>query len=201
MTEAIYDAGYSSSGRFYAEANQMLGMKPGAYRKGGAGAEIRFATGECSLGQVLVAQSARGICAILMGDDAEALVRDLHRRFPNANVMGADRSFEKLVAKVVAFVEAPQRGLDLPLDIRGTAFQQRVWETLRKIPAGSTASYSEIACLMGAPKSARAVAQSCAANALAVAIPCHRVVPAAGGQGGYRWGSARKRALLKKEAR
>ena len=200
VTEAIYDAGYSSSGRFYAEANQMLGMKPGAYRKGGAGAEIRFATGECSLGQALVAQSERGICAILMGDDAEALVRDLHRRFPNANVMGADRSFEKLVAKVVAFVEAPQRGLDLPLDIRGTAFQQRVWETLRKIPAGSTASYSEIASLMGAPKSARAVAQSCAANALAVAIPCHRVLRNDGGISGYRWGVERKRALLKIES-
>ncbi len=200
MTEAIYDAGYGSSGRFYAEAKQMLGMNPGEYRKGGAGAEIRFAVGECSLGQILVAQSERGICAILLGDDPEALVRDLHRRFPNANVMGGDRGFEKLVAKVVAFVEAPQRGLDLPLDIRGTAFQQRVWETLRKIPAGSTASYSEIASLMGAPKSARAVAQSCAANALAVAIPCHRVLRNDGGISGYRWGVERKRALLKIES-
>jgi AraC family transcriptional regulator, regulatory protein of adaptative response / methylated-DNA-[protein]-cysteine methyltransferase len=200
VTEAIYDAGYNSSGWFYAEAEQMLGMKPTEYRKGGAGADIRFAVGECSLGQILVAQSERGICAILIGDDAGELVRDLQDRFPNANLLGGEPRFKKLVARVIAFVEAPARGLDLPLDIRGTAFQQRVWEILRKIPAGATLSYSEIARRMGAPKAARAVAQSCAANALAVAIPCHRVVRNDGGISGYRWGVERKRALLKRES-
>ena len=201
VTEAIYGAGYGSNGRFYETADAVLGMTPSNYRAGGANTEIRFALGECSLGSILVARSERGICAILLGDDPAALARDLQDRFPRARLIGGDREFERLVAKVVGFVEAPALGLDLPLDVRGTAFQQRVWQALRKIPAGATASYTEIAKRIGAPKSVRAVAQACAANALAVAIPCHRVVRNDGALSGYRWGVARKRALLRREAR
>src|SRR5207245_7352568 len=156
------------------------------------GAEIRFAVGECALGSILVARSARGICAILLGDDPDALARDLQDQFPQAHLIGGDSDFEKLVAKVVGFVEAPAMGLDLPLDVRGTAFQRRVWQALRKIPAGKTASYSDIASRIGAPKATRAVAQACASNALAVAIPCHRVVRSDGTLSGYRWGVERK---------
>lgn len=199
VTTAIYDAGYNSSGRFYAEADQVLGMAPSVYRAGGTNAEIRFAVGECSLGSILVATSARGVCAILLGDDPEDLLRDIEDRFPQAYLIGGDAKFEQLVATVIGFVEAPALGLDLPLDVRGTAFQQRVWQALREIPAGATASYTEIARRIGAPRAVRAVAQACAANALAVAIPCHRVVRNDGGLAGYRWGVARKRALLDRE--
>lgn len=201
VTEAIYDAGYNSSGRFYERSNAMLGMTPSNYRAGGKSAEIRFAVGECSLGSILVAQSEVGVCAILIGDDPDELARDLQNRFPRANLIGGDAGFERTVATVVGFIEAPALGLDLPLDVRGTAFQQRVWQALKKIPAGSTASYSDIAQSIGAPKSVRAVAQACGANRLAVAIPCHRVVRTDGGLSGYRWGVERKRALLEKEAR
>jgi AraC family transcriptional regulator of adaptative response/methylated-DNA-[protein]-cysteine methyltransferase len=200
VTQAIFDAGYNSNGRFYEKSNRVLGMTPTNYRGGGANTEIHFAVGECSLGAILVAQSDRGVCAILMGDDPDELARDLQDRFPRAHLIGGDREFEQLVAKVVGFVEAPAIGLDLPLDVRGTAFQQRVWRALHEIPAGETASYTEIANRIGSPKSVRAVAQACAANALAVAIPCHRVVRNDGGLSGYRWGVERKAALLKKEA-
>ena len=200
VTEAIYGAGYNSNGRFYEVSNEVLGMTPSNYRSGGARTEIRFAVGECSLGSILVAQSERGICAILLGDDPDVLARDLQDRFPEANLVGGDAAFEQLVAKVVGFVEAPVLGLDLPLDIRGTAFQQRVWQMLRKIPAGSTASYTDIAARIGSPKSVRAVAQACGANALAVAIPCHRVVRCDGALSGYRWGVERKRTLLERES-
>ena len=199
VTEAIYEAGFNSNGRFYANSSQMLGMKPKDYQDGGAGATIRFAIGECSLGSILVAASENGVCAILMGDDPDALAKDLQDRFPKANLIGGDRDFEKMVAKVVGFIEAPRIGLDLPLDVRGTAFQQRVWQALREIPVGSTASYSEIAGRIGLPKAVRAVAQACAANAIAVAIPCHRVLRNDGNLSGYRWGVERKRALLKRE--
>jgi AraC family transcriptional regulator of adaptative response/methylated-DNA-[protein]-cysteine methyltransferase len=201
VTDAIYDAGYNSSGRFYAEADRVLGMTPSSFRAGGADADIRFAVGACSLGSILVAASARGVCAILLGDDPDALLRDLQDRFPRARLIGGDAKFEELVARVVAFVEAPRIGLDLPLDLRGTAFQQRVWQALRAIPPGETTSYSEIAQRIGAPKSVRAVAGACAANALAVAVPCHRVVRNDGALSGYRWGVERKRALLDREAR
>ena len=201
VTDAIYGAGYNSNGRFYEESNQVLGMTPTNYRAGGANTEIRFAIGECSLGSILVAASERGVCAILLGDDPDQLARDLQDRFPRAELMGGDAGFEQLVAKVVGFVEAPRLGLDLPLDVRGTAFQQRVWQALRQIPAGETVSYTEVAKRIGSPKSVRAVAQACAANALAVAIPCHRVVRNDGGLSGYRWGVARKRALLGREAK
>ena len=161
---------------------------------------MRFTVSECSLGSILVAATAKGICAILLGDDPEALVRDLQDRFPKAQLLGGDQDFEHMVAKVVGFVEAPALGLDLPLDVRGTAFQQRVWQALREIPPGSTASYMDIAKRIGAPKAVRAVAQACAANALAVAIPCHRVVRHDGTLSGYRWGVERKRVLLDREA-
>ena len=200
VTEAIFDAGYNASSRFYETSNQMLGMTPSNYRAGGVDHDIRFAIGECSLGAILVAQSERGVCAILLGDDPNALARNLQDRFPRANLIGGNRTFEQLVARVVGFVEAPAIGLDLPLDVRGTAFQQRVWQALRDIPAGVTASYSEIARRIGSPKAVRAVAGACAANMLAVAIPCHRVVRNDGGLSGYRWGVERKRALLAREA-
>jgi AraC family transcriptional regulator, regulatory protein of adaptative response / methylated-DNA-[protein]-cysteine methyltransferase len=201
VTEAIYDAGYNSSGRFYETSNEVLGMTPSNYRAGGANTEVRFAVGECSLGSILVATSERGVCAILLGEDPDALTRDLQDQFPQANLIGGNAEFEQLVSKVVGFVEAPALGLDLPLDVRGTAFQQRVWQALRKIPAGSTASYTDIAKRIGSPNSVRAVAQACGANALAVAIPCHRVVRNDGALSGYRWGVERKRSLLEREAR
>jgi AraC family transcriptional regulator, regulatory protein of adaptative response / methylated-DNA-[protein]-cysteine methyltransferase len=200
VTESLYAAGFNSSSRFYAGAGRMLGMAPGRYKDGGAGEAIRFAVGACSLGAILVAATGRGICAILMGDDAGALVRDLQDRFPGAELLGGDRAFEKLVARVVALVEAPAAAHDLPLDMRGTALQRRVWQALRAIPPGTTASYAEIARRIGAPRSARAVAQACGANPLAVAIPCHRVVRQDGSLSGYRWGIARKRTLLDRES-
>lgn len=200
VTEAIYGAGFGSNGRFYATSADVLGMTPTDFRAGGKGAAIRFAVGECSLGSILVAATAKGVCAILLGDDPDALVRDVQDRFPKAQLIGGDRAFEQWVAKVVGFVEAPGLGLDLPLDVRGTAFQQRVWQKLREIPPGATASYADIAQRIGAPKAVRAVAQACASNAIAVAIPCHRVVRSDGGLSGYRWGVERKRALLAREA-
>jgi AraC family transcriptional regulator of adaptative response/methylated-DNA-[protein]-cysteine methyltransferase len=200
VTEAIYDAGFNSSSRFYESTAARLGMTPGALRRGGAGASIRFAVGQASLGAVLVAATDKGVCAILLGDDPETLVRDLQDRFPRAELKGGDVDFERMVAEVVGLVEAPGQRLDLPLDIRGTAFQQKVWAALRAIPAGKTASYTEIARAIGQPKAVRAVAQACAANALAIAIPCHRVVRADGDLSGYRWGVERKRKLIDREA-
>jgi AraC family transcriptional regulator of adaptative response/methylated-DNA-[protein]-cysteine methyltransferase len=200
ITEAIYDAGFNSSSRFYESTDARLGMTPGAVRRGGAGVLIRFAVGEASLGAVLVAATDKGVCAILLGDDPHALVRDLQDRFPNADLQGGDADFERMVAEVVGLVEAPGQRLDLPLDIRGTAFQQRVWAALTAIPPGKTATYKEIARVIGQPKAARAVAQACGANPLAVAIPCHRVVRSDGDLSGYRWGVERKRKLIDREA-
>lgn len=200
VTQAIADAGYNASSRCYAEADAVLGMAPGRYRAGGAGIELRFAIGQCSLGAILVAASARGVCAIFLGDDPEALLHDLQDRFPQARLIGGDAGFEHTVAIVVGFVEAPALGLTLPLDVRGTAFQQRVWQALCDIPAGRTASYAEIAERIGAPAAVRAVAGACAANPVAVAIPCHRVLRSDGSLSGYRWGVERKRALLLREA-
>lgn len=200
VTEAIYDAGFNASSRFYEASDNVLGMTASRYRAGGAQTTIRFAVGECSLGSILVAQSDRGICAILMGDDPDALVRDLQDTFPKAELIGGDAGFEDLVAKVVGFVEAPSIGLDLPLDVRGTAFQERVWQALREVPPGSTTSYTEIAARIGAPQAVRAVAQACAANHIAVAIPCHRVIRRDGNTSGYRWGVERKLALLQRES-
>lgn len=183
VTSAIQQAGFSSTSRFYERADQALGMSPQQWRRGGQGSRIRFALGTSSLGEVLVARSDRGICAILLGDDADSLLRELQDRFPKAEMIGGDTGFEKLVAQVVALVERPDQAQSLPLDIRGTAFQRRVWQALSEIPPGTTVSYAELAHRIGAPSASRAVAQACGANALAVAIPCHRVVRQDGGVG------------------
>lgn len=200
VSETVYEAGFGSSGRFYAAADAMLGMAPRAYRHGGAEVEIRYAVGESTLSPLLVAQSERGVCAILLGDDPNALADDLRARFPKARLVLGNADFAEVVSQVVALVDDPARGLDLPLDVRGTAFQRRVWEALRAVPAGATANYAEIARAIGDPGSARAVAGACAANPLAVAIPCHRVVRSDGELSGYRWGVERKRDLLRREA-
>ncbi|MDQ4419050.1 bifunctional DNA-binding transcriptional regulator/O6-methylguanine-DNA methyltransferase Ada [Sphingobium sp. DEHP117] len=199
VTEAMYDAGFSSSGRFYEASNGLLGMTPSSFRKGGAKEEIRFAIGETTFGSILVASSPRGVAAILLGDDPDLLARDLQERFPCATLIGADADYEAVVAAVVGFVEQPEIGLELPLDVRGTAFQQRVWKALRDIPIGETRSYSEVAQRIGAPSAIRAVAGACAANRLAIAIPCHRVVRNDGTLSGYAWGVERKRAILAME--
>ncbi|WP_133001097.1 bifunctional DNA-binding transcriptional regulator/O6-methylguanine-DNA methyltransferase Ada [Luteimonas arsenica] len=200
ITDAIYGAGFNSNSRFYEASGQLLGMRARDYRAGGAGAVIRFAVGQCSLGAILVARSQRGICAILLGDEPDLLVRDLQDQFPKAEIIGCDSEFEQLVARVVGFVEAPAMGLNLPLDVQGTAFQERVWRALREIPPGMTVSYAGIAERIGSPRAVRAVAQACAANPIAVAIPCHRVVRRDGDVSGYRWGVDRKRELLRREA-
>lgn len=201
VTEAIYDAGFNSSGRFYAAAKETLGMTPRAFRAGGADAEIKFAIGRCSLGPILVAATSNGVCAILFGDDAASLRATLQRQFPRARLVAGDEAFQDLLAQVIAFVEEPQSTFNLPLDIRGTAFQHRVWEALRRIPPGTTASYTEVAEAIGATGSARAVARACASNPIAVAVPCHRVVRSDGSLSGYRGGVERKRALLAREAK
>jgi AraC family transcriptional regulator of adaptative response/methylated-DNA-[protein]-cysteine methyltransferase len=199
VTDAVYDAGFGAASRFYAQADAALGMAPGAFRAGGRGQRIRFAVAQCALGAILVAESARGLCAIALGDEPEPLVRQLQDQFPQAQLVGGDAAFERHVAQVIGFVEQPRIGLELPLDVRGTAFQQRVWQALRQVPAGSTVSYADIARRIGQPRATRAVARACAANTLAVAIPCHRVVRSDGALSGYRWGVERKAQLLGRE--
>jgi AraC family transcriptional regulator of adaptative response/methylated-DNA-[protein]-cysteine methyltransferase len=201
VTEAIHSAGYNSAGRFYEKANEVLGMTPRQFRKGGAGETIRYAVEPCSLGQVLVAATDKGVCAILFGDSADGLTADLRQRFPHAALNSGDEDFGRIVASVVAFVEEPRRGLDLPLDIRGTAFQHRVWQELLKVPAGAIATYAEIAQAIGSPKASRAVGAACGANPIAVAVPCHRIVGSGGALTGYAGGLPRKRALLDREAK
>lgn len=198
VTAAMMKAGFSSSSRFHASA-KTLGMTPTAYRAGGKGEVIRFAVGQCSLGSVLVASSGKGVCAVTLGDDPQELLDDLQRRFRNARLLGADAGYERTVAAVAGLVENPGASTDLPLDIRGTAFQRRVWEALRKIPAGKTASYADIARAIGRPTAMRAVAQACGANNISVLIPCHRVVRTDGALSGYRWGIERKKELLRRE--
>jgi AraC family transcriptional regulator of adaptative response/methylated-DNA-[protein]-cysteine methyltransferase len=200
ITDAIFEAGYGSNSRFYEHSDSLLGMTPTRYKQGGAKVEIRFALGECSLGSLLVASSGRGICAISLGDDPDALVRELQDRLPHAKLIGGDSDYERVIAQVVGLIDTPGQGFDLPLDIRGTAFQQRVWQALQEIPPGTTLSYTELAARIGRPSASRAVASACAANTLAVAIPCHRVVRTDGSLSGYRWGVERKQALLEKEA-
>lgn len=199
VTDIIYESGFNSSSRFYEISREVLGMSARKFRNGGANEQIRFAVGQCSMGAILVAQSQKGVCAIFMGDDPEALAQKLQDRFPKAQLVGGDADFERVVAQVVGFVETPALGLDLPLDIRGTAFQARVWQALRQIPSGTTVTYTDIATQIGAPASVRAVAGACGANLIAVAIPCHRVVRRDGGLSGYRWGVERKRELLARE--
>jgi AraC family transcriptional regulator of adaptative response/methylated-DNA-[protein]-cysteine methyltransferase len=200
ITAAIYGAGYSSSSRFYEGSTARLGMRPSDYRAGGRGAEIRFAVGSCSLGAFLVAATDKGVCAIMLGDAPEPLVAALEDRFPRARLVGGDADFEALVARVVGLIEAPGQGSDLPLDLKGTAFQQRVWQALTAIPPGTTVSYAEIARRIGAPKAVRAVAQACATNPAAIAVPCHRVVRSDGALSGYAWGIERKQELIRRES-
>ena len=199
VSEAIYDAGFNSSGRFYEKSTEMLGMTPSQYRAGGTDEEIRFAVGQTSLGAILVASSKKGVAAILLGDDPDQLVRNLQDRFPKAHFIGADSEYEALIARVVGLIEMPRTSLTLPLDVRGTAFQQRVWQALQEIPVGETVSFAVIAGRIGSPNAVRAVAGACAANHVAVAIPCHRVVRSDGSLSGYAWGIGRKRALLDRE--
>ncbi|HEY3658315.1 MAG TPA: bifunctional DNA-binding transcriptional regulator/O6-methylguanine-DNA methyltransferase Ada [Steroidobacteraceae bacterium] len=199
VTQAIYDAGFNSNSRFYEQSKNILGMTPAQFRTGGANEELRFAVGQCSLGAILVASSKKGVVSILIDEDPDTLVRALQDQFPKARLVGADAEYEQLIARVVGLVESPGIGLDLPLDVRGTSFQQRVWQALQTIPAGETATYSEIARRIGAPDSIRAVAGACAANKIAIAIPCHRVIRSDGALSGYRWGVERKRALLVRE--
>ena len=199
VTDAVFNAGFNSNGRFYATSSKVLGMTPTTFRTGGVGTVIRFAVGECSMGSILVAASEIGLCAISIGDDPNALIQELQDRFSQAELVGGDRDFESIVAQVVGFVDRPSAGLELPLDVRGTAFQQRVWQLLCEIPCGQTTTYTEIAQRLGKPNAVRAVAGACAANHLAVAIPCHRVIRIDGSLSGYRWGIERKAALLEFE--
>jgi len=201
VTDALYDAGFNSTTRFHARSAAALGMPARAFRAGGAERVIRFAIGECTLGAILVAATTQGVCALLLGHDAGALMRELQERFPKAQLIGADAAFDRLIGTVIGQVERPgPEALALPLDLRGTAFQHRVWDALRRIPAGQTLSYGELARRLGLPRGARAVAQAVASNPVAVIVPCHRVVRSDGSAGGYRWGLARKRALLAREA-
>lgn len=200
VTQAIHEAGYGSSSRFYEQADGALGMTPTEYRRGGLDIEIHFAVRPCSLGLVLIAATGRGLCAIQFGDDAAALAADLKAQFPRAKLTGAEPAFDAWADTVVALVDAPERGLDLPLDLHGTAFQLKVWRALREVAAGERISYRDLAERIGQPAATRAVARACAANALAVAIPCHRVVRSDGALSGYRWGVDRKRALLDRES-
>ncbi len=200
VTEALFAAGFNSFSGFYQHSNRTLGMTPKTYRAGGANEQLHFAVGDTSLGAILVASSAKGVVCVTLGDEPEQLIRDLQERFPAASLIGADADYERVAAQLVGLVEAPGKSLDLPLDVRGTAFQQRVWQALQAIPCGQKMSYAEVANLIGQPTAARAVARACGANAIAVAIPCHRVVRQDGGLSGYRWGIERKRALLQREA-
>ncbi|MBV8624714.1 MAG: bifunctional DNA-binding transcriptional regulator/O6-methylguanine-DNA methyltransferase Ada [Herbaspirillum sp.] len=201
VTTAMYDAGFNSSGSFYASSTAQLGMKPGVYRDGGPGEQIRFAVAQCWLGAVLVAATGRGICSVTLGEDADTLVRQLQDRFPRAELAPGDAAFEQTLAQVLAALEDPARATALPLDVRGTAFQQRVWQALRAVPPGVTLSYAELAARLGQPTAVRAVANACAHNEIAVLIPCHRIVRLDGSRSGYRWGVERKAALLEREAR
>lgn len=200
VTDAAYLSGYEASSSFYKDASSMLGMAPHTYRQRGRHQTIRFALAECSLGSLLVASTEQGVCCVLLGDDPQMLIEDLQQRFAAAKLIGADGLYEQTVAQVVALIEQPKLGLALPLDIQGTAFQQRVWHALQKIPAGQTLSYSELARQLGQPTATRAVASAVAANPIAVAVPCHRVLRNDGSISGYRWGVERKRALLLREA-
>ncbi|HEY8965055.1 MAG TPA: methylated-DNA--[protein]-cysteine S-methyltransferase, partial [Candidatus Methylacidiphilales bacterium] len=197
---AFHAAGFGSSGRFYEKAGARLGMAPAAYRKGGEGERLRFAAAPCSLGYVLAAEAGKGICHVALGDSVPGLEKGLRAAFPKAASIGEDKALHKTVAAIVKRIEKPGAPAPvLPLDIRGTAFQRRVWQALTVIPAGRTESYAAVAARIGAPGAARAVARACATNALAVVVPCHRVVRGSGEMAGYRWGVERKRKLLERE--
>jgi AraC family transcriptional regulator, regulatory protein of adaptative response / methylated-DNA-[protein]-cysteine methyltransferase len=200
ITEAAYEAGFESLSRFYASGAPALGMSPSDYRKGGRGMVIAYAVAACYLGWVLVAATSQGVCRVDLDDSGEALIAQLRADFPEAELQAGGPAFDAVVKEILALLEAPDRGTSLPLDIQGTAFQRRVWAALQQIPPGETVSYGELASRIGNPQAARAVAQACAANRVAVAIPCHRVVRGNGALGGYRWGLERKQALLARES-
>ncbi|MCX8977110.1 bifunctional DNA-binding transcriptional regulator/O6-methylguanine-DNA methyltransferase Ada [Citrobacter portucalensis] len=200
VTQAILNAGFPDSSSYYRKADQALGMTAKQFRKGGDNVSVRYTLADCALGRCLVAESERGICAILLGDDDATLVADLHALFPAAQDVPADANFQQRVREVIVAINSRDAPLSLPLDIRGTAFQQQVWQALRTIPCGETVSYQQLASAIGKPKAVRAVASACGANKLAIVIPCHRVIRGDGALSGYRWGIARKAQLLQREA-
>jgi AraC family transcriptional regulator of adaptative response/methylated-DNA-[protein]-cysteine methyltransferase len=199
VSRATYEAGFGSGSRVYESAGALLGMTPAAYRHGGRGVHIGYTVASSPLGPILVAATERGVCAVTFGDDPRALEEGLRSEFPAADLQRDDAGLSDWAAAIAAFAAGERRALDLPLDVRATAFQLRVWRALREIPFGATASYGEVAAAIGQPRAARAVARACAGNRVAMAIPCHRVVPATGEVGGYRWGADRKRRLLAQE--
>jgi AraC family transcriptional regulator of adaptative response/methylated-DNA-[protein]-cysteine methyltransferase len=201
VTDALFDAGYQSSSRFYEGVVKRIGMAPSVYRRGGAGEVIRYTTVRSDLGWVLIAMTARGLCAVSMGDSADRLKAALEREYPAAVLERSSAGLAEMARTIVGLVDGHPPSSDLPFDVRATAFQWRVWSALSKIPAGETRTYGELAAAIGRPRAARAVARACASNRLALAIPCHRAVPASGGAGGYRWGASRKQALLAREGK
>ncbi|MDQ2229060.1 bifunctional DNA-binding transcriptional regulator/O6-methylguanine-DNA methyltransferase Ada [Citrobacter portucalensis] len=199
VTQAILNAGFPDSSSYYRKADQALGMTAKQFRKGGDNVSVRYTLADCALGRCLVAESERGICAILLGDDDATLVADLHALFPAAQDVPAEANFQQRVREVIVAINSRDASLSLPLDIRGTAFQQQVWQALRTIPCGETVSYQQLVSAIGKPKAVRAVASACGANKLAIVIPCHRVIRGDGALSGYRWGIARKAQLLQRE--
>jgi AraC family transcriptional regulator of adaptative response/methylated-DNA-[protein]-cysteine methyltransferase len=201
VAEAVAEAGYGSESRVYEKTGELLGMTPGAVRRGGAGEVIRTAFADCPFGRLLVGATAKGVCFLGFAEPDDALLGDLRRRFPRAVISHDDEALADTVAAVLGFIAEPKQALALPLDLRGTAFQQRVWQALCRIPAGETRTYADVAATIGAPRAVRAVARSCATNPVSLAVPCHRVVGANGDLTGYRWGVPRKQALLAAERR
>lgn len=200
VVDAVLEAGFGSESRVYERAGRLLGMTPGAARRGGAGEEIRTAFADTPFGRLLVGATGKGVCFLGFAEPDDALMGDLRRRFPQAAVRADDPGLAETLAAVTAFLAEPAAALALPLDLRGTAFQQRVWAALCRIPPGETRTYSEVAAAIGSPAAVRAVARSCAANPVSLAVPCHRVVGRGGDLTGYRWGVPRKKALLEREA-
>jgi AraC family transcriptional regulator of adaptative response/methylated-DNA-[protein]-cysteine methyltransferase len=199
ITTAIYEAGFGSSSRLYESSDSNLGMTPAAYRKGGGGARIHYATIGCSLGRLLVAATGRGICSVSLGDIDAELISALKAEYPHASIVRDKLRLQETVSRLLSHINGSEPCPEFPLDIRATAFQRRVWDELRRIPHGITRSYSEIAGDIGSPKASRAVAHACASNPVALLIPCHRVVGKDGNAGGYRWGKKRKQQLLARE--
>ena len=199
VVDAVAEAGYGSESRVYEKTASLLGMTPGAARRGGQGERIRTAFADCPFGRLLVGATDQGVCFIGFAEPDDALMGDLCRRFPKANIVTGDEAMAGTIKAVLDFLHEPKQALDLPLDLRGTAFQQRVWRTLCRIPAGETRTYAQLAEMIGNPKAIRAVARSCATNPVSLAVPCHRVVGSDGSLTGYRWGVPRKRTLLEQE--
>ena len=199
VADAVAGAGYGSESRVYEHTGRLFGMTPGKLRRGGEGEVVRAALADCPFGRLLVGATERGVCFIGFGEPDDALLAELVRRFPRATIETGDAGLGETIRQVLHFLDEPAAALDLPLDLRGTAFQKRVWDALARIPAGETRSYAEVARMIGAPRAVRAVAKSCAANPVALAVPCHRVIGSDGALTGYRWGVARKQALLEKE--